>query len=81
MRRRRRASLTVLSPARQRSTQLGPNTYSFDDSFVLVLTSPPRMQVQVVDETIKSRKPFIKKVVLTLAVLYKGISMWVRHLS
>ena len=80
MRRRRRASLT-LSPARQRSTQLGPNTFSFDDSFVLVLTSPPRMQVQVLDETIKSRKPLIKKIVLTLAVLYKGISMWVRHLS
>ena len=81
MRRRRRASLTVLSPVREKSTQLGPNTFSFDDSFVLVLTSPPRMQVQVLDESRKSHKPLIKKVVLTLAVLYKGFSMWVRHLK
>ena len=80
MRRRRRVlSLTARSPAK--STQLGPNTFSFDDSFVLVLTSPPRMQVQVLDESRKSHKPLIKKLVLTLAVLYKGFSMWVRHLK
>ena len=81
MNRRRRASLTVLSPVRERDTQLGANTFSFDDSFVLVLTSPPRMQVQVLDESNKTHKTFIKKLVLTLAVLYKGVSMFVRHLS
>ena len=52
------------------------STFSFDDNFVLVLTSPPRLQVQVLDEKMEEPRAFqvtIKKLVLTLAVLYKSL--------
>ena len=51
------------------------NTFSFDDNFVVVLTEAPRLEVQVLDETHQKPKTFvtIKKLVLTLAVLYKGL--------
>ena len=51
------------------------NTFSFDENFVVVLTKPPRLEVQVLDETQQKRRKYvtIKKLALTLAVLYKGL--------
>ena len=57
------------------------NTFSFDDNFVLVLTTPPRLQVQVLDEKMEEPRAFqvtIKKLVLTLAVLYKGLILLIK---
>ena len=73
--RRTRRAVTTLSPIRERTPGRQTNTFSFDDSFVLVLTSPPRLCVQVLDETRASRVPFLKKLALVGAVLYKGIRM------
>ena len=57
------------------------NTFSFDENFVLVLTTPPRLQVQVLDEKMEEPRAFqvtIKKLVLTLAVLYKGLILLIK---
>ena len=54
------------------------NTFSFDDNFVLVLTSPPRLSVQILDETHEPQKTLLKRLVIIL-VAYKGLSMLVRH--
>ena len=60
-------------------TQRGPNTFSFDDNFVLVLTSPPRLSVQVLDETQEPHKTLLKRLVIIGIVAYKGLSMLIRH--
>ena len=57
----------------------GHNTFSFDENFVLVLTSPPRLSVQVLDETREPRKTVLKKLVIIGLVVYKGISMFLRQ--
>ena len=44
-------------------TQRGHNTFSFDDNFVLVLTSPPRLSVQVLDETQEPHKTLLMRLV------------------
>ena len=38
------------------------NTFSFDDNFVLVLTSPPKLSVQVLDETQERSEPLDIKI-------------------
>ena len=73
--RRTRRALTTLSPIRAGTPRPRDNTFSFDDNFVLVLTSPPRLSVQVLDETRATSVPFLKKLVIVGAVLYKGIRM------
>ena len=60
-------------------TQRGHNTFSFDDNFVLVLTSPPRLSVQVLDETQEPHKTLLKRLVIIGIVAYKGLSMLIRH--
>jgi len=55
------------------------NTFSFDDNFVLVLTSPPKLSVQVLDETQEPHKTLLKRLVIIGIVAYKGLSMLVRH--
>ena len=60
-------------------TQRGPNTFSFDDNFVLVLTSPPRLSVQVLDETQEPHRTLLKRLVIIGIVAYKGLSMLIRH--
>ena len=72
MKRRSRRAHTIGSSETLKS---GSNTFSFDENFVVVLTSPPRLQVQVLDETQEKRRKYvtIKKLALTLAVLYKGL--------
>ena len=57
----------------------GRNTFSFDDNFVLVLTSPPRLSVQVLDETQEPHKTLLKRLVIIGIVAYKGLSMLIRH--
>ena len=59
-------------------TQRG-NTFSFDDNFVLVLTSPPRLSVQVLDETQEPHRTLLKRLVIIGIVAYKGLSMLIRH--
>ena len=57
------------------------NTFSFDDNFVLVLSSEPKLTVQVLDEThaaSNARRTLLKKIVLTLAIGAKGIQTLVR---
>ena len=73
--RRTRRALTTRSPTRERTQRHRDNTFSFDDSFVLVFTSPPKLSVQVLDETQPVRTPLIKKLMLGVVVLYQGISM------
>ena len=55
------------------------NTFSFDDNFVLVLTSPPKLSVQVLDETQEPHKTLLKRLVIIGIVAYKGLSMLIRH--
>ena len=55
------------------------NTFSFDENFVLVLTSPPNLSVQVLDETQEPHKTLLKRLVIIGIVAYKGLSMLVRH--
>jgi hypothetical protein len=55
------------------------NTFSFDDNFVLVLTSPPKLSVQVLDETQEPHKTLLKRLVIIGIVAYKGLSMLVQH--
>ena len=55
------------------------NTFSFDDNFVLVPTSPPRLSVQILDETHEPQKTLLKRLVIIGLVAYKGLSMLVRH--
>ena len=57
----------------------GRNTFSFDDNFVLVLTSPPKLQVQVLDETHKPRRTLFKRIVLVGIIAYKGLSMFLKQ--
>ena len=76
MKRRSRRARTVGS-----NEPLPDSTFSFDDNFVLVLTTPPRLQVQVLDEKMEEPRAFqvtIKKLVLTLAVLYKGLILLIK---
>ena len=73
MKRRSRRAHTIGSSETLKNDS---NTFSFDENFVVVLTKPPRLQVQVLDETRpKSQRKYvtIKKLALTLAVLYKGL--------
>ena len=74
MKRRSRRAHTIGSSETLKSDC---NTFSFDENFVVVLTEAPRLQVQVLDETqdLKSQRKYvtIKKLALTLAVLYKGL--------
>ena len=71
MKRRSRRAHTIGSS----ETLKSGSTFSFDENFVLVLTKPPRLEVQVLDETQQKRRKYvtIKKLALTLAVLYKGL--------
>ncbi len=73
--RRTRRALTTLSPIRGNMPRRTDNTFSFDDNFVLVFTKAPPLSVQVLDETRATSVPFLKKLVLVGAVLYKGIRM------
>ena len=57
----------------------GRNTFSFDDNFVLVLTSPPNLEVQVLDETNKPRHTLFKRLVLVGLIAYKGLSMLLKQ--
>ena len=72
MKRRSRRAQTIGSSEPLRNDC---NTFSLEDNFVLVLTEAPRLEVQVLDET--NQKPMayvtIKKLLVTLAVLYKGL--------
>ena len=74
MKRRSRRAHTIGSSETLKNDS---NTFSFDENFVVVLTEAPRLQVQVLDETqdLKSQRKYvtIKKLALTLAVLYKGL--------
>ena len=72
MKRRSRRAHTIGSSETLKSDS---STFSFDENFVLVLTEAPRLQVQVLDETQQKQRKYvtIKKLVLTLAVLYKGL--------
>ena len=72
MKRRSRRAHTIGSSETLKSDC---NTFSFDENFVVVLTEAPRLQVQVLDETQEKRRKYvtIKKLALTLAVLYKGL--------
>ena len=71
MKRRSRRAHTIGSS----ETLKSDNTFSFDENFVVVLTEAPRLEVQVLDETQQKPRKYvtIKKLVLTLAVLYKGL--------
>ena len=71
MKRRSRRAHTIGSS----ETLKSDSAFSFDENFVLVLTKPPRLEVQVLDETQQKRRKYvtIKKLALTLAVLYKGL--------
>jgi len=77
--RRTRRALTTLSPIRERTQGRQTNTFSFDDSFVLVLTSPPRLTVQVLDES-RGSKPqaLIKRIVVVACVAYNACAMFLR---
>ena len=55
------------------------NTFSFDENFVVVLTSPPKLTVQVLDETQEPHKTLLKRLVIIGLVAYKGLSMLIRH--
>ena len=50
------------------------NTFSFDDNFVLVLTSPPKLSVQVLDETQEPHKTLLKRLVIIGIVAYNARS-------
>ena len=77
--RRTRRALTTLSPIRERTPGRQTNTFSFDDSFVLVLTSPPRLTVQVLDESRKPRRPaLIKRIVVVACVAYNACALFLR---
>jgi hypothetical protein len=79
--RRTRRALTTLSPIRERMPRRKDNTFSFDDSFVLVLTSPPRLTVQVLDEKHTPRvrgKVLIKRIVVVACVAYNACAMFLR---
>ena len=71
MKRRSRRAHTIGSS----ETLKNGSSFSLDENFVVVLTKPPRLEVQVLDETQQKRRKYvtIKKLALTLAVLYKGL--------
>ena len=79
MKRRSRRAHTIGSS----ETLKSGSTFSFDENFVLVLTKPPRLEVQVLDETQQKRRKYvtIKKLALTLAVLYKGLLLLLKTKS
>ena len=56
-----------------------PNTFSFDENFVVVLTEVPNLTVQVLDETQEPHKTLLKRLVIIGLVAYKGLSMLIRH--
>ena len=76
--RRTRRALTTLSPIRERTQGRQTNTFSFDDSFVLVLTSPPRLTVQVLDESRAKPQALIKRIVVVACVAYNACAMFLR---
>ena len=66
-------------PIRERTPGRQTNTFSFDDSFVLVLTSPPRLPVQVLDESRKPLRPaLIKRIVVVACVAYNACAVLLR---
>ena len=71
MKRRSRRAHTIGSS----ETLKNGSSFSLDENFVVVLTKPPRLEVQVLDETQQKRRKYVtvKKLALTLAVLYKGL--------
>lgn len=73
MKRRSRRAHTIGSS----ETLKNGSSFSLDENFVVVLTKPPRLQVQVLDDaqppTSRRKYVTIKKLALTLAVLYKGL--------
>ena len=56
-----------------------PNTFSFDENFVVVLTKVPNLSVQVLDETQEPRTTLLKRLVIIGLVAYKGLSMLIRQ--
>ena len=82
MKRRSRRAHTIGSSETLKSDG---NTFSFDENFVVVLTKPPRLQVQVLDDeqapTSQRKYVTIKKLALTLAVLYKGLLLLLKTKS
>jgi len=65
-------------PIRERTPGRQTNTFSFDDSFVLVLTSPPRLTVQVLDESRPRRPALIKRIVVVACVAYNACAVLLR---
>ena len=57
----------------------GRSTFAFDDNFVLVLTSPPNLEVQVLDETNMPRQTLFKRLVVVGLIAYKGLSMLLKQ--
>ena len=56
-----------------------PNTFSFDENFVVVLTKEPNLSVQVLDETQEPQTTLLKRLVIIGLVAYKGLSMLIRQ--
>ena len=45
---------------------------SLDDSFVLVLTEPPNLEIQVLDDRVEPRRVILHRLVVGVALLYNA---------
>ena len=46
---------------------------SLDDSFVLVLTEPPNLEIQVLDDRVEPRRVLLHRLVVGVALLYNAV--------